>query len=217
MRRLVNYLLDLVYPCRCILCRKKLPPGRPTICRECRENLPEAAGMSVRSDYFSDCVSALYYTKEVREAVLRYKFGGQESYRFAFGELVAARIYEDLDGKYDILSYVPLAPDRLKKRGYDQARLIAEEAAERLGRPCVRVLRKRRGVGAQSRTGGKEKRRANIAGAYSVPGSADVSGRRILLIDDVVTTGSTLSECARVLLQAGAEDVVCATLATASN
>ena len=216
MNKIINFILDLLYPSRCILCRKAISPGRPAFCTECREELPGASGVRIKSDYFSDCVSALYYTPEVRDAVLRYKFGGRESYRFAFGELVAERIYEELDGKYDTLSYVPLAPDRRRNRGYDQAQLIAEEAAKRLGKPCVCVLKKRRGVGAQSMTVGKEERRANIAGAYSVPASADIEGRRILLVDDVVTTGSTLSECAKTLLLAGAEDVVCATLAAAS-
>ena len=175
--------------------------------------MPVTDGMRIRGDFFSECVSALYYEGAVKEAILRYKFGGAEAYAPAFGELVAERIYQDLDGKYDILSWVPLAPDHLRRRGYDQAYLIAKNAGDRLCRPVVPVLKKKRNVRAQSGTKTKDQRRANIAGAYTVPDPAAVTGKRVLLIDDIVTTGSTLSECAKMLLMAGAEDVMCATLA----
>ena len=217
MSKITDYLLDVIYPTKCILCRRKLPPGVPSICPSCQASMPRADDVRVRGDYFSDCVSALHYTGEVKDAIIRYKFGGSQCYRYAFGELVAARVYEELDGKYDLLSYVPLAPDRERKRGFDQVRLITENVSVRLQMPYVCVLKKRRGVSAQSLTADKDERRANIAGAYSVPEPSEVEGRRILLIDDIVTTGSTLSECARTLLQAGAEDIVCATLAVASQ
>ena len=75
------------------------------------------------------------------------------------------------------------------------------------------TLKKIRNTKAQSGTGGAAKRRANISGAYAVPDGADVDGKRIILIDDIVTTGSTLSECARTLAMAGAENVSAAALA----
>ena len=187
------------------------------ICPSCREGLRTAEGVRKRGDYFSDCVSALYYRDEVRQAILRFKFAGAQAYADAFGELLAERIYTDLDGRFDVLSWVPLAPDRRRRRGYDQAKLLAENAAKRLKIPATPLLKKRRGVRAQSRTRGREARRANIAGAFSLRKDADVEGKRILLIDDIVTTGSTLSECAKMLLLAGAEDVLCATLAIAKD
>lgn len=214
-RGLADTLLDLLYPTFCVLCRKKLPPGPPSICPDCRRTLPSAAGTRIRGDYFSECVAALRYTGNVREAILRYKFRGAECYCAPFGELLAARVYEDLAGRFDTLSYVPLAPDRRRERGYDQALLLARNAASRLLMPCTPLLEKRRGVRAQSRTSDAGERKRNIAGAYLVPDPGAAAGRRILLIDDVVTTGSTLSECARVLLLAGAENVVCAALAAA--
>lgn len=217
MSKLIDGLLDLLYPTKCILCRRKLPPGIPSICPSCQATMPTAVGVQTNGDYYSKCVSALHYTGQVRDAIRRYKFGGAQIYHIAFGELVAERIYEDLDGKYDVLSYVPLAKDRKRQRGYDQTKLIAENVSERLRIPCVNVLKKRRGVGAQSLTDGREERRANIAGAYTVIDSELLRGKRVLLIDDVVTTGATLSECAKTLLLAGAEDVVCATLAVASH
>ena len=192
-----------------------MPPGIPSICPICRETLPFAADIHTKGKYIDDCVSAVIYDGPVREAILRYKFGDAQIYHIAFGELVAERIYEDLQGEYDVLSWVPLAPDRRKERGYDQVELIARNVSKRLRIPLVPLLKKRRGVSAQSLTSGPEERRANIAGAYRVIDPDAVRGKRILIIDDVVTTGSTLSECAKMLRMAGAEKVLCATLAVA--
>lgn len=214
-RELAAWLLDLLYPTRCVLCRRFLSPGRPRICPQCLERVPKTEdGGRRKGDYFSECISALYYEGDVRQALHRYKFDGVQAYSDAFGQLLASCIYEHLEGEYDILSWVPLDPKRRHERGYDQAELLAREAGRRLRREPVRVLRKKRGIRPQSATGAPEKRKANIAGAYRVADPAVVKGKRILLVDDIVTTGSTLSECAKTLLLAGAEDVRCATVAS---
>ena len=101
---------------------------------------------------------------------------------------------------------------RLRKRGYSQSRLLAEECARLLGAETAPLLRKRRYRPPQSRKTGEAARAANVSGAFSAVHPERFAGKRVLLIDDVVTTGATLSECARVLLTAGAEEVVCATL-----
>ena len=217
-RKLTDWLLDLIYPSRCVFCRRFLSPGPPRICDRCGNALPRTEnGGRRRGDYFSECISALRYENDVREAIHRYKFDGAQAYAPALGELLACCIYEELEGGYDILSWVPLDPGRRRKRGYDQAELLARNAGRRLMREPIPVLRKKRGVQPQSGTGGPEKRRANISGAYRVIDPEAVRGKRILLVDDVVTSGSTLSECAKTLLMAGAEDVRCATLASAGK
>ena len=217
MGKLIDWFLDVLYPTKCIVCRKRLPPGIPTICPVCRETLPSAANIHTKGKYLYDCVSAVRYEGDVREAILRYKFGGAQIYHIAFGELVAERIYEDLHGEYDVLSWVPLAPDRKKERGYDQVELIARNVSDRLMVPLIPLLKKRRGVSAQSLAASPEERRANIAGAYRVIDPEAVRGKRVLIIDDVVTTGATLSECAKTLCMAGADKVLCATLAVATQ
>lgn len=212
---IIDVFLDLLYPTRCILCREFLPPGRPSICPACQQTMPLTEnGGRRKGDYFSECISALYYEGDVVDAIHRFKFGGVQVYAPVFGELIASCIYEQLEGEYDILSWVPLDRRRRRQRGYDQAELLARNAGERLRREPVTVLRKKPGVNPQSETGEPEKRKANIAGAYRVTDPALIDGKRILLIDDVVTTGSTLSECAKTLLMGGAEDVLCATLAS---
>lgn len=217
MGKRIDWFLDLLYPTKCIVCRKRLPPGIPTICPICRETLPFADSIRTKGKYIDKCVSAVRYEGSMREAILRFKFGGAQIYHIAFGELVAERIYEDLHGEFDVLSWVPLAPDRRKERGYDQVELIARNVSERLRIPLVPLLKKRRGVSAQSLTSSPEERRANIAGAYRVIDPSAVIDQRVLLIDDVVTTGATLSECAKTLRKAGAAKVLCATLAVATQ
>ena len=217
MSSVLDYFLDLLYPTKCILCRREMPPGKPSICPACQAVMPLAAGMKKRDRYFTECVSALRYEGDVKHAIRRYKFEEAQIYHIAFGELVAERIYEDLYGRFDILSWVPLSRDRRRDRGYDQVELIARDVSKRLNVPLVPLLRKKKGVKAQSLTFSVEERRQNIADAYRMKRNANVMGQRVLIIDDVVTSGSTLSECAKTLMNAGAKEVLCATLATASH
>lgn len=207
--------MDLIYPTRCIFCRRFLPPGKPRVCGRCEAKVPTTAdGGRRRGNYFSECISALYYEGSVQNAIQRYKFQGVPAYARVFGEYIASCIYSELEGEYDILSWVPLDKKRRRERGYDQAELLAREAGKRLCVTPVAVLQKKSGIRPQSLTGSPELRKANIAGAYRVIDPEFIEGKRILLIDDIVTSGSTLSECAKTLLLAGAEDVRCATLAT---
>ena len=207
-------LLDLLYPPRCAFCRKILKTGEIGMCKKCGDTNKRTHNGGVQSgDFFSCCVSPLFYENEVRDAILRFKFNDATVYAELFGELLAGCIEENLAGRYDIITWVPLSKTRLKKRGYDQAMLLAMSAALKLDDVAVELLTKHTDVPAQSGAGSAEKRRANISGVYSVVEEELVRGKRILVIDDIITTGSTLSECAKTLKYSGAEEVVCCTLA----
>ena len=117
------------------------------------------------------------------------------------------------DVGFDLVTWAPVGRKRRRKRGYDQAYLLAKQACKMLAVEPVRLLKKKSGVTPQSRLDSAERRRANIAGAYKAVNCDLIRNKRILVIDDIVTTGATLSECAKTLLLAGAEDVCCATLA----
>ena len=105
----------------------------------------------------------------------------------------------------DVVTWIPLSRARLRKRGYDQAKLLAEEVAARQSLPCERMIEKIRNNRAQSGTKSAEERKKNVEGVYRAV--TDCSGARILLVDDIVTTGATLSEAAETLLKAGALEV----------
>lgn len=214
--RAVKFLLDLLFPPRCVFCGKLLRDGEEHgLCGVCQEKLPWITGRAAEQklEFVSLCASPLWYQGEVRESVRRYKFSGRSAYARAYGHLAAQCVQDHLSGKFDLISWPPLSKERLKERGYDQAMLLARATAEELGVPLVRTLNKVRHTDAQSGLHEDSARRANVLGVYEL--AAPVEGKRILLIDDVVTTGSTLSECARVLRTNGAADVVCVTLARA--
>ncbi len=207
-------LLDLLYPPRCIFCRTLLKKGERAVCGKCRNELPYTQNGGAQSgDFFSVCVAPMYYEGAVRESILRYKFKEATGYAKTYGELVAGCIRDNLNGRYDLISWVPLSSRRYKERGYDQAMLLALAAALELGDVAVSTLEKHRDVARQSSMGSAEKRKANISGVYHVTDPELIDSKRILLIDDIVTTGSTLSECARVLLESGAREVLCAAIA----
>ena len=206
--------LDLLFPPRCAFCKRVLGAGENGMCKRCDKTIARTRGGGARTgDFYDLCVSPLYYEDRVRAAVLRFKFQDATAYAELFGRLIADCVTAHLAGRYDLITWVPLSRNRLKKRGYDQAMLLAMAAALQLDDVAVELLKKPEEVPAQSGVGSAERRRANISGAFSVADAELVSGRRILLIDDIVTTGATLSECAKTLRAAGATAVVCCTLA----
>ncbi len=212
--RFVDLILDIFFPPKCCMCRLLLDNHSDLICPNCRKQLPYTKnGGKSKGNFFTACVSPLYYEGDVREALLRYKFQRATGYAEPFGKLLAECIEEYIDSEVDIISWVPLSKKRYRERGYDQAKLLAQVVSREVGIPCVAVLKKVRNTKPQSRTGSGEKRRANISGAYTVIDVNAVKGKRILLIDDIVTTGSTFSECARTLGMAGADKVYCAAAA----
>ena len=216
MSRPLGALLDLLFPPRCVFCRRLLHRGEEGICPRCQQELPWALGAEAEQtgEFFSLCASPLWYQDQVRASFHRYKFKGVRGYSRTYGRLVAQCVQDHLAGRYDLITWVPLSRARLRQRGYDQAMLLASAAALELDDVAAETRFKVRDTEAQSGLGKNDaSRRANVLSAYQVTDPALVEGRRVLLIDDIVTTGSTLSECARVLRTAGATDVVCAALA----
>lgn len=206
-------LLDLVYPPRCAFCRRLLWKDA-LACPECIKSLPYtgAAARGIKIAHIADCVSPLYYEGDVRASLLRYKFHSLTAYSKVYSKIIVKCI-DECGISCDIITWVPLSARRLRKRGYDQARLLAEEIAREKNIPCVQLLKKTVNNPAQSGTGSPEKRRANVAGVYAYAGEEPLEGKSVLLVDDIVTTGATLCECARVLKAAGAGLVYAATLA----
>lgn len=214
-----SFILDLFFPPRCVFCRGILSHVNDGLCDHCQKELPWLIGQAARQDFefVSLCVSPLLYQENVRESVHRYKFSDRSMYAKTYGRLVAQCVTDHLSEKYDLITWVPLSGKSLKKRGYDQAMLLAMAASLELNDVAVETLRKKRNTDAQSSLCDESARRANVLGAYEIVDPILVESKRILLIDDVVTTGSTLSECARVLRTYGAKDVVCATLCWAKR
>jgi ComF family protein len=209
--RALERVLDLFFPPRCPFCGRVL--DRPGICAGCESSLPWTgeAGSLWELPGALRCAAPLWYEGAVRQGLLRFKFQGAAGAADPLGGLIAQCAAERLSGEFDAVTWVPVSRKRLRRRGYDQAELLARSACRRWDTRPERLLEKTRDNPAQSGLTDREARRENVKGAYRAAG--DCRGRRVLLVDDICTTGATLGQCAAVLLDAGAEAVVCAAAA----
>ena len=212
MKKMLDWLPDLFYPPRCAFCRRLLSEKEKGVCRFCRRTYENRC---IRRElaHCSCCVAPLSYEGAVRDSLLRYKFRGVAAYGAAYADFLAKCIDES-QISCDIITWVPLSRRRLRKRGYDQARILAEETAKRLNLPCEKLLEKRVDTKPQSGIRDAESRRKNAKGVYICCAPSKAEGKHVLLIDDIVTTGATLSECAAVLEKAGCAAVVAAAAAS---
>lgn len=212
--KLIDWLLELLFPTRCAFCHALLREPDEKVCARCRKTLPYVPGEAPRQSFahLETVVSPLYYEGTVRESLIRFKFRSLTGYAGIYADFLSKCIDEN-DFFCDSITWIPVSRRRLRHRGYDQARLMAEALAEKRGIPCVRCLEKVRDNPPQSRSGGREARQRNVRNVYRAVDSAAFVGQRVLLVDDIVTTGSTLSEAAGVLRKAGAAGVVGITLA----
>ena len=211
--------LDLLFPPKCPFCRCILESGGQGLCPKCQRTLPWLVGPSGERHIpgADGCWSPLEYKGLVVEAVRRYKFSGLRCYHTVFGHLMAQCVTDHLRETVDLVTWAPLSRKRLRERGYDQAKLLAEQVSRELSVPLAPTLRKVRNTLPQSEREDEAQRRANVAGAYALRPGTELTGKRLLLVDDVVTSGATLEECIVPLRRAGAKRVWCLTLAQAGK
>jgi ComF family protein len=149
----------------------------------------------------------------IREAIHRFKFGGRQDKAGFLGELMVAVLNrEPAYREAALVVPVPLSRERLRERGFNQAELLAGVVAESAGSRLVRALQKTGDTPPQVRLD-KAARLGNVAGSFCVADASQIKGGTVLLVDDVFTTGSTLSAAAEALLDGGAGRVLCLTLA----
>ena len=200
--------MPLLFDRRCILCGDVLSADtrRAEICPDCARE--------VRSEYrfhgeihipgADGAAAALVYRGRVREALRRFKFGGRANYASWFAAEMALVLSQHLDEwRPTCVTYLPLGPMRARERGYNQAELLARPIAQSLSLPCVSALRKRPFTARQSVQQDAAARRKNAAGSL-LPGRVPLAGERVVVIDDIVTTGSTAADAAHVLRSMGA-------------
>ena len=226
-------LIALLFPnpSMCVLCEDRAETL--TVCSDCLarwENFAAHEGQCRRCghfgsrapvcdtcrdwpNYFTGNTAFLPYTETVREAILRFKYHNEPWRAEGFAALAAMRPVPAVD----VILPVPLHKARLRERGYNQSWLFAREIAARWQLPArddllLRVVNTRHQVGLS-----KAERVQNVSGAFAVPerALAELRGKRVLLVDDVMTTGSTLLSCARTLHKAGVGEVQSLTIASA--
>ena len=210
-------MLDLLFPPKCPFCQKILDNPRAPLCRSCHPKLPWLEGKAGerKIDFTDGCFSPLAYRDLVPEAIQRYKFSRVKALGRPFAALMARCLDSQRLEGVDLICWAPLSKKRRRERGFDQAELLAREVGRLLSIPAAPVLLKTRNTAPQSGLEDEYARRANAQGVYRLATGVALSGKRVVLVDDVVTSGSTLSECAALLHQGGASQVFCLTLAQA--
>ena len=142
MKRIWMALKGLLWPPRCVLCRRFLEPGEERICPACRASLPEPFSGPRRGSGYRRWAAAFWYEDRLREAFLRFKFNGCGFYAGYFGPLLARAVDSQLGREYDLMTYIPISPLRRRRRGYDQTLLLARAAGKELGMEPVCTLKK---------------------------------------------------------------------------
>jgi competence protein ComFC len=209
----------LYFPPKCVVCRKLLDiTDKMDICGDCYDKIPfyEGTPLLFPEDGFDALISLCRYEGPIRRSIINYKFYGKEAYFRTFADLLHERLCAlDLVKNIDLVISVPLHPARFRKRGYNQAALISSALAKKLAKPEIsKSLKRERNTLTQSTLPGHE-RAGNIRGAFRFKGDKiHVCGKCVLLVDDILTTGSTMGECSRVLKEAGAARVIAAVIAT---
>lgn len=216
IKKLFIGCMDLLFPPRCVFCNGVVSSGSQ-ICAKCDAEISEVD--SVKCIYIQEegktilCAVPYLYQNNVRQSIIRFKFYGQKQFAGLYAEKMVKHILQCYSSfQFDAVSSVPISSERRKLRGYNQSELIAREIAQQIKLPYCEYLIKIEDNKEQHKLKEKE-RRKNVKDVYRLCSAGCAQGKNILLIDDIVTTGATLSECAAVLLKNGAAMVACAAIA----
>lgn len=232
-------VLDFIYPQRCPVCQTALSSGRELMCQNCmfkfrekkrllgpycpscKRQLPSLSD-GCECEESDPALEALFslgvYDEEMKALIENFKYKRKRRLGSFLSELLSESLLDSAKlPRADFIVAVPLHKRKLRERGFNQSKIIASQLSEKLGIPALSdsVIRKRN---TRTQTGlSREERRKNVKDAFKLTGKVDLKGRRLLLVDDVLTTGATMSECARTLKSAGAERIWGVTLAVASG
>lgn len=217
MDKIKKAVLSFFFPKRCALCRKVIHFDN-SLCEKCEKenvqsNFCEYLHLK-RSGIIMPCVSPFLYKDNIRTAVHRMKFRNCPDIAEFFAEKIYEALFEHNKLGFDIITCVPMTKTKENERGYNQAELIARNLSKISGIPFEETLVKIKENKRQHELSRSE-RILNVKGVYACEFPEKVKGRRILLIDDVITTGNTVSECADTLYKSEAAAVECASAAKA--
>lgn len=215
--RLLHRISEMLFPRKCVLCGTLLEKNELDLCTQCRVHGPECPVKRTKLPFLDSWLAVWHYEGHVRGSLLRYKFHNKRHYAAAYGRLLSMKIAREREGQYDLITWVPISRVRKLRRGYDQVELLAQAVCAELQTEPVCCLRKIRHNPPQSGIVGQAQRRSNVLGVYEAVEPERFRNQRILLLDDIITTGATVGECARVLLTAGAKEVHCAAIAAAKS
>lgn len=209
-------LRAMVFPERCPYCNT-LIEAHEVACDSCFDILCEKHIPLIGGAGGFRCVSTFLYGGRVRRAIINMKFHDRIQYIPQFSELIAQdieRVYAGAD--FDLITAVPMHEKDIRERGYNQSELLAKALSKRLGIPYLDTLDKVKRTKKQHRLTYTQ-RKKNLSGAFKLKDRDAVHEKRILLIDDIVTSGTTLGVCGKALSLGKPARICCATIAAARN
>lgn len=221
-----EFILWLVLTKKCRYCNTLITKDED-LCEDCKENLPritvekciycgagkERCNCKKHHTDYDGITAPFYYEKNIKQSLRLLKFNNKKHIAEVLAKDMTECIEKDFCGiDFDFICYVPFSSVQKMDRSYNQSELLAEEIAKRLNIPLVNVLVKLFDVETQHDMM-TMRRKGNVHGIYDIKKGVDVSGKTILLVDDIMTTGETLNNCAVILKIRGAEKVYCTTAA----
>lgn len=208
--------LNLIYPPICGICGKL---NSNFLCNKCQKKLESQAKFKIEKNsntnyYFEEHLYIFEYQGMIRKVILNYKFNDKSYlYKTIVNFLLKNEKYFQILQFYDTIIPVPISKKRRKERGYNQSELIAKEIAKNIQKEYNKqCLFKTKNITEQSKLN-REERQKNIQGVYKLYNPQKIQNKKILLIDDIYTTGSTVNECSKILIQAQPKKIGVLTLA----
>jgi len=222
-----NNIFDFILPRFCCSCRTNLTSHQDTMCSDCiskiqrstlgrlqREFDRKFAGKNIITEFFSPFV--FEKDKELQHAIHALKYDNRFPVGIFLGKVLANEIKKhSINWQFDLVIPIPLHQLKKAERGYNQSYYIAKGVGKELRVKVSDHIVKRVKYTESQTTMNLNEREDNISGAFKLRKSNDVEGKNILLIDDVITTGATISECGKILLEAGANKIYAASVAIA--
>lgn len=232
---MLNTLINMIYPPRCIICDSVLKVGEKMLCPDCRDKLTYieeptcvCCGREIQDDeeFCENCVgrvlpydcgkSVLLYDENMKNSVSKFKYHGRQEFAISYAKIIYDRLYDWIsDLNAEVLIPVPAHKSRLKKRGYNQAALIASELSKLTKISTIDDFLIRTKKTERQKELNAEERRNNLSGAFELnpvyfkkfgENSEEIFGSAII-VDDIFTTGSTMEECASVLRKIGVRNI----------
>lgn len=205
--------LDLLYPNKCPICNTIIS-GEKILDHSCfkKNNNNMVKQFHVEKNDFL-CFSPYTYSGPIKKSIWKFKFRNHKEYAFYFSFSINQALNKlNPELTFDFITSVPISKERLKERGYNQTEIFAKQISRMRNTKYKRLLVKTVNNLPQH-TLPAEERYKNVKGVYSIKKSGIMKNKKILLCDDIITTGNTICECRKILLNAGASEVICATIA----
>lgn len=222
VHNLIQGFMGLLYPLRCggcgmagyVLCKEcvetflvvdeetscpvcGMPVGMRSVCGKCLDN----------KNLFEEGIYGFYYENRLRDAIHSFKFSGRKDVGKSLVGLVAKKIM-DAASKFDCIIPLPVTEKRLKERGFNQSFIISEEISRMADKPVYHSALLKTKETKDQYTLSKDERKKNVKNAFSLAKNAGIEGKKILLVDDLYTTGQTAREAARILLRGKAKAIL---------